>query len=237
MSEEIYFEPCRLSAEESLCLTDRNETRETGCIGHMRGDFGGGGKAFHSRWSDHLCADRNDELFKAVFGKLIDTLREKDNLLSCRTALYNNCISHPEWEEKRMDSRRFWKFRYLTRDYAFYFRCTPSLGEDNFCVYAYDREKLFARMAKERDLLLYCYGYLPTTNEVIRIDFGEMGYCPIKVMKTGRSEAAEMNREIGVTPAQAEAMKAGSMFGWMVPAAFPERYDEIGRAKREREVR
>ena len=111
MSEEIYFEPCRLSAEESLCLTDRNETRETGCIGHLRGDFGGGGKAFHSRWSDHLCADRNDELFKAVFGKLIDTLREKDNLLSCRTALYNNCISHPEWEEKRTDFRRFWKFR------------------------------------------------------------------------------------------------------------------------------
>lgn len=92
MSEEIYFEPCRLSAEESLCLTDRNETPEMGCIGHLRGDFGGGGKAFHSRWSDHLCADRNDELFKAVFGKLIDTLREKDNLLSCRTALYNNCI-------------------------------------------------------------------------------------------------------------------------------------------------
>ena len=106
MSEEIYFEPCRLSAEESLCLTDRNETPEMGCIGHLRGDFGGGGKAFHSRWSDHLCADRNDELFKAVFGKLIDTLREKDNLLSCRTALYNNCISHPEWEEKRTDSRR-----------------------------------------------------------------------------------------------------------------------------------
>lgn len=99
MSEEIYFEPCRLSAEESLCLTDRNETPEMGCIGHLRGDFGGGGKAFYSRWSDHLCADRNDELFKAVFGKLIDTLREKDNLLSCRTALYNNCISHPEWED------------------------------------------------------------------------------------------------------------------------------------------
>ena len=104
-------------------------------------------------------------------------------------------------------------------------------------MYAYDREKLFTRMAKERGLPLYCYGYLPTTNEVIRIDFGEMGYCPIKVMKTGRSEAAEMNREIGVTPAQAEAMKAGSMFGWTVLAAFPERYDEIGRAKREREVR
>ena len=56
-------------------------------------------------------------------------------------------------------------------------------------------------------------------------------------MNTGRLEAAEMNREIGVTPAQAEAMKAGSMFGWMVPAAFSERYDETGRAKREREVR
>ncbi len=92
---------CRLSAEESLC-PDRPE-RNTGDGVHRASvrRFRRGGKAFHSRWSDHLCADRNDELFKAVFGKLIDTLREKgQSAFLPHGALYNNCISHPEWERK-----------------------------------------------------------------------------------------------------------------------------------------
>ena len=37
-----------------------------------------------------------------------------------------------------------------------------------------------------------------------------------------------MNRNIGVTPAQREAMKAGSMFGWHTPAADPKNYTEKG---------
>ncbi len=64
-----------------------------------------------------------------------------------------------------------------------------------------------------------------------------MGYCPIKVMKTGRSGGGGDEPRDRRDTTQAEAMKAGSMFGWMVPAAFPERYDETGRAKQEREVR
>ena len=34
---------------------------------------------------------------------------------------------------------------------------------------------------------------------------------------------------MGVTPAQAEAMLAGSMFGWNVPAANPKNYDKDGK--------
>ena len=42
-------------------------------------------------------------------------------------------------------------------------------------------------------------------------------------------DVKEINREIGVTPAQAEAMKVGSMFGWNVPGADPKSYDEKGK--------
>lgn len=37
-----------------------------------------------------------------------------------------------------------------------------------------------------------------------------------------------MNRRGGVSKAQAEAMKAGSMFGFHIPAADPKNYDENG---------
>jgi hypothetical protein len=44
----------------------------------------------------------------------------------------------------------------------------------------------------------------------------------------------EMNRELGVTRQQMEAMKVGSMFGWDVPGADPKSYDEYGALKRSR---
>lgn len=37
------------------------------------------------------------------------------------------------------------------------------------------------------------------------------------------------NAELGVTKAQEKAMKADSMFGWTVPAADPQSYDENGK--------
>lgn len=38
-----------------------------------------------------------------------------------------------------------------------------------------------------------------------------------------------MNHELGITPAQAEAMKVGSMFDWNAPGADPKNYDENGK--------
>jgi hypothetical protein len=46
-----------------------------------------------------------------------------------------------------------------------------------------------------------------------------------------------MNRELGISPAQAEAMKVGSMFGWNVPGADPKNYDENGKAIRKKDSR
>ena len=46
----------------------------------------------------------------------------------------------------------------------------------------------------------------------------------------------EMNRELGVTRQQMEAMKVGSMFRWDVPGADPKSYDKHGTPKRKRSI-
>jgi hypothetical protein len=79
----------------------------------------------------------------------------------------------------------------------------------------------------------FCYGVLPTTDEVILIKRGEKGYYPyLDGAVKGKDVAKELNNRIGVTPAQAEAMMVGSMFGWDVPGADPDMYDEEGMLKK-----
>ena len=78
-----------------------------------------------------------------------------------------------------------------------------------------------------------CYVYLPTSNEIGIIQKGETGYYKTDLTDGVPGEMKEladsMNRKLGVAKGQAEAMKAGSMFGWKVPAADPKNYDENGK--------
>lgn len=74
----------------------------------------------------------------------------------------------------------------------------------------------------------FSYDVLPSNpNQVIRIDRGVPGYTPLRVHNSGK-EAAEqvqhLNQQIPVSDNQREAMSAGSMFGWHVPAADPDTY-------------
>ena len=124
--------------------------------------------------------------------------------------------------ENRLDEQ--WGFRIFTRDYAIYLRCFPRRGDYNFYAYCYDKEMLLDKLSSDRGLPRYCYSYLPTTKEEIRIDFAEHGYTPYRKQGNGRA-AKEMNRELGISEAQAEAMKVGSMFNWNIPAADPKNYE------------
>lgn len=51
---------------------------------------------------------------------------------------------------------------------------------------------------------------------------GVAGYLPIVGMSDATAE--RLNERNGVTPAQFEAMQAGSMFGWEIPGADPDNY-------------
>lgn len=77
-----------------------------------------------------------------------------------------------------------------------------------------------------------CYSVLDSTGEIIIIQKGEKGYYHVEQNddspEENRQRVDEINTKAGVTRAQEEAMKAGSMFGWAVPAADPKNYDDDG---------
>ncbi len=81
-----------------------------------------------------------------------------------------------------------------------------------------------------------CYSTLIDTGMVVILKRGETGYYKTDIPFTSREEAhalvEEYNSKLGVTKAQEEAMKAGSMFGWQVPAADPKNYDGQGQPVR-----
>ena len=73
-----------------------------------------------------------------------------------------------------------------------------------------------------------CFSTLRTTGQLICIKRGESGYYPSD-WDTGDKErnvelADELNENLGVTPAQRQAMEIGSMAGWDVPGADPGSY-------------
>ena len=82
------------------------------------------------------------------------------------------------------------------------------------------------------DLPEKCFVYVESANKIGIVTKGEKGYIPLNQRPEGistREGAALLNEPQGVTKAQAEAMKAGSLFGWDTPAADPRNYDDVGR--------
>lgn len=75
-----------------------------------------------------------------------------------------------------------------------------------------------------------CFSTLRTTGQLICIKRGETGYYPSE-WDTGDKErnvelADELNKNLGVSPIQRQAMVVGSMAGWDVPGADPAKYQE-----------
>ena len=78
-----------------------------------------------------------------------------------------------------------------------------------------------------------CFSTLPSTGELILITKGQSGYAPCYDFSTNseaenKEFANDRNANKGITKAQAEAMLAGSMFGWHTPTADPKNYDDNG---------
>lgn len=109
------------------------------------------------------------------------------------------------------------------------------VGDDlyHICEFAERMEQCGATFIPLRsDLPEVCYSILPSTGDVIIIKHGESGYyrCEYSTEDKAfnREFANDRNANLGVSKAQVEAMLAGSMYGWDVPAADPKSYNENG---------
>jgi hypothetical protein len=84
-----------------------------------------------------------------------------------------------------------------------------------------------------RTLPEYCYSILGLTGELIILKKGESGYYRTDYSTNNKLENLKLkdsyNDILGVDYVQEQCMKTGSMFGWDVPGADPNNYDENGR--------
>lgn len=118
---------------------------QTGCIGHLRGDFADSGYGFYTTWFDTREQWKTDE-FKAELDEVINELREDKGLLHNRYDMRAFARRYPVSAFQGNHCVEY-GFRADTEKHAFLFRCNPIRGDYNFYCYCYVREWLDRHMA------------------------------------------------------------------------------------------
>lgn len=113
---------------------------QTGCIGHLRGDFAHSGYGFYTTWSDTREQWKTDE-FKSGLDDVINALREDKGLLHNRYDMGAFAKQSPESAFKGSYCTEY-GFRVDTDKHAFLLRCNPARGDYNFYCYCYVKEWL-----------------------------------------------------------------------------------------------
>ena len=153
---------------------------QTGCIGHLRGDFGDG-QEFYSSWFDHHEEYKTDE-FKAEFDEVVNTLREKDGLFTSRDSMSKFCQRYPQAEMMGSYCTEY-GFKLQTAQHIYMLRCNLNYGEYNFYLYAYVGRFLEHHMEKAKQGIRFItIGY----QEIFRIPDGDM----IRIF-TGRGDTRD----------------------------------------------
>ena len=152
---------------------------QTGCIGHLRGDFGSG-QEFYTSWFDHRSEYKTDE-FKAELDEVVNTLREKNGLLCTRDSMTRFCYQNPEAEFEGNYCAEY-GFKVQTPQHTYMLRCNPNYGDYNFYLYAYVSRFLEHHMEKAKQGIRFI---TPGYKELFRIPDGG------KIIITSFSLAAE----------------------------------------------
>ena len=122
--------------EAGLFYSDEKQDEVLGTVGHLRIDFGSGGKSFWSTWWPHNADQLNTPEFKRELQHTVDTLR-RDGPLQSLTAMSSYC-----WKHGGEISKNDHVYGYIaeTEHYRFCLRCTPRPGEYQGYLYCGSRE-------------------------------------------------------------------------------------------------
>lgn len=139
--------PLRPASREEAGLFYSNDERDEvlGTVGHLRMDFGSGGKGFHHTWWPHNEDRFNTPEFKEALQEFVDAMRQSGPLKNL--AAMNTYCWHNGGEIAEND--RVYGFVAETGHYRFCLRCTPRPGDYQGYLYCYDlRQQEMARQDK-----------------------------------------------------------------------------------------
>lgn len=144
------------SVEEAGLFSSNDERDEAlGTVGHLRMDFGSGGKGFYHTWWPHNGDHFNTPEFKEALQEFVDAMRQSGPLKNL--AAMNTYCWHNGGEISEND--RVYGFVAETEHYRFCLRCTPRPGDYQGYLYCYDlRQQEMARQEKLVGRVTYASG-------------------------------------------------------------------------------
>ncbi|MGO5022375.1 hypothetical protein ACTQ4E_04685 [Lawsonibacter sp. LCP25S3_G6] len=144
----VQFRPASIE-EAGLFYSQVEEERDlqAGTVGHVRMDFGHGGREFWHTWWPHNEDRFNTPEFKAELQEIVDALRAEGplkNLSSMSSYCYKNggIIT--------ADGRNY-GYIAETEHYCYCLRCNPTLGDYQGYLYCYDKRQ--QEMAQENKIV------------------------------------------------------------------------------------
>ena len=149
--------PLRPASREEAGLFYSNDERDEalGTVGHLRMDFGSGGKGFYHTWWPHNEDRFNTPEFKEALQEFVDAMRQNGPLKNL--AAMNTYCWHNGSEISEND--RVYGFVAETEHYRFCLRCTPRPGDYQGYLYCYDlRQQEMARQEKLVGRVTYASG-------------------------------------------------------------------------------
>lgn len=191
---------------------------QTGCIGHLRGDFGSTGEQFFTTWDDHR-ADIKSEDFKTEFDAVIDALRSDSRfggILAGRKAMRSYCARNKD--SSFHNDRNEYGFRADTSHYSYFLRLTPNKGDYNVYCYCYLRQWLDRHMARaERGIRFIT----PSYKELFRIRDGDR----IRIITKGGEHREMTCRYVDECHLEASSIRGDNLYHI---AEFAERQEASG---------
>lgn len=171
MEAEMTLRPMTLTERNYSYTQSQQLIMQTGCIGHLRADFGSNGKQFFSSWDDHR-ADLKSDAFKHEFDEVINTMREDSKyggILKSRRDMTDYCYDHPISGFEGNYTKEY-GFRVDTDHYSYMLRLSPNKGDYNIYCYCYLRQWLDRHMRQAEKGIRFI---TPDYKDVFRIPDGD----------------------------------------------------------------